>query len=288
MKIAAIAVVVMSAALGVASSLAAQIEPSDRELINDFTAAMVVSPTPLSLQAAQDAWRREYAERTASGEAAADLIAERREALTDGSARDVRISELLVPGPDRIERGCVTQALQGCNAFMGGYLRARDHVLHWQLQDGHTDEDGIRAGVVFLSHAGAARIGPLRPVAWGFDAARFDAPVLFNRGETLYIAVPGIHAGSGMGNADLLFRWTPGGAREMTQIDTWSWRDQLASRLPAGMTGQSVRMDYHEMFASMPLARESDGGCCATGGSALLSFDVEGDRLVVTDVQIRP
>ena len=134
-------------------------------------------------------------------------------------------------------------------------------------------------------------MGPTAPIAWSFDAARFDAPVLLSGpelGGAAYIAVPGVHAGSGSGNADVLFRWDFPDSRRLTQIDTWSWRDGLAERLPPGLDIlQGIRFDWPNMMAFTPLWQDGDGHCCGTGGTAILSFEIVGERLVLSDVSVR-
>ena len=41
------------------------------------------------------------------------------------------------------------------------------------------------------------------------------------------------------------------------------------------------------MVAFTPLWRDGDGHCCGTGGTAILSFGIEGDRLILSDVVVR-
>jgi len=134
-------------------------------------------------------------------------------------------------------------------------------------------------------------MGPMAPVAWSFDAARFDPPILLTGSEfdgAAYVVVPGARAGSGSGNADILFRWEPPHSYYLTQIDTWSWRDDLAGRLPPGLEIlQGLRFDWPEMLAFTPLWQDGDGACCGTGGTAILSFQIEGARLSLVDVTVR-
>ncbi len=259
----------------VGASDAQTLPPSLRQALD---AAVAASPTPKSVLADQADWQTSLAEPGVDREDAIGSRLERLQAIANRDRRLAAIRDVALPGPS-----CVVEALKGCSAFMGGWLASRGHVLHWQLQSGFTDADGGANGVVFLTGSGAR----LHPVAWGFDAARFDAPVLFGDGDQTYVAVPGIHGGSGAGNADLVFRWTPGADRELVQVDTWSWMDQLQTQLPAGLSGRSVRMDYHEMFATTPLWREQDGACCATGGTALLSFEIRDDVLTLTEVRVQ-
>lgn len=248
------------------------------------------TPLPLSLARDQADWRASHDELHESMDPADD-IQSRIEDLTAQAERDERLGAVVFPQPPALGRDCVATGLKGCSSPMGGYLALPEGGLQWQLQEGFTDENGISGGIVFIGDAGAARMGPTAPIAWSFDAARFDAPVLLTGpefGGGVYIAVPGIHAGSGSGNADVLFRWDAPDRRRLTQIDTWSWRDDLAERLPAGLeVWQGVRFDWPNMMAFTPLWQDGDGNCCGTGGTAILSFGIEGDRLVLSNITVR-
>ncbi|MDP2765605.1 MAG: hypothetical protein Q8O54_12305, partial [Brevundimonas sp.] len=213
------------------------------------------------------------------------------EDLTARAERDERLGAMVFRAPPVLGRDCVATGLQGCSSVMGGYLALRDGRLLWQLQEGFTEEGGISGGIVFFGDAGGARSGSTAPIAWSFDGARFDAPVLLSDpgfDGAAYIAVPGVRAGSGSGNADVLFRWDFPDSRRLTQIDTWSWRDSLAERLPPGLEIlQGIRFDWTNMMAVTPLWQDGDGHCCGTAGTAILSFEIAGDRLVLSDVSVR-
>jgi len=252
--------------------------------------AREATPLPLSLARDQAEWRADHAALPADLDPDADIAA-RIEQLTIQAGRDERLARTVFPAPPALGRDCVATGLKGCSSAIGGYLALGDSRLLWQVQDGYTDENGISGGVVFISDAGAARRGPTAPIAWSFDAARFEAPVLLTGpgfDGAAYIAVPGVHAGSGSGNADVLFRWDLPDSRRLTQIDTWSWREDLAERLPPGFgILQGFRLDWPEMLAFTPLWQDGDGACCGTAGTAVLSFQIEGDRLVLSDVTVR-
>lgn len=248
------------------------------------------TPLPLSLARDQADWVESHANLPESFDPADD-IQSRIEALTAQAERDERLSRTVFrDGAPVLGRECVVTGLKGCSSSMGGYIALDDGGLQWQVQEGYTDENGISGGIVFIGDAHAARFGPVAPVAWSFDGARFEAPVLLSGPEfdgKAYIAVPGIHAGSGSGNADVLFRWTPHASPELVQIDTWSWRDSLDEMLPEGLeVWQGVRFNWPNMMAFTPLWQDGDGNCCGTGGTATLSFRIEGDRLVLSDARV--
>ncbi len=252
--------------------------------------AREATPLPLSLARDQAEWRADHAELSDDMDPEADIQL-RIEDLTLQAERDERLGAMVFTTPPLLGRECVATGLKGCSSPMGGYLALRDGQLQWQLQDGFTEENGVSGGIVFFGDAGAARMGPVAPVAWSFDAARFSAPVLLTGPEfngAAYIAVPGIYAGSGSGNADALFRWDFPDSRSLTQIDTWSWWNDLAERLPEGLeVWQGVRFDWNNMMAVTPLWQDGDGACCGTAGTAILSFEIEGDRLVLGRITLR-
>ncbi|MDO9588889.1 MAG: hypothetical protein Q7J13_13265 [Brevundimonas sp.] len=249
-----------------------------------------VTPLPLTLARARAEWLESQAD-LPDGLDAADEIQSRIEALLIQAERDERMGGTILGGPPDLGRDCVVTGLQGCSSSIGGYLALGESRLLWQVQDGFTDEDGVSGGIVFIGDGGPARMGPTAPIAWSFDGAWFEAPVLLSGpgfGAAAYIAVPGIRAGSGSGNADVLFRWDLTDTRRLTQIDTWSWRDSLANGLPEGLEiWQGVRFDWPDMRAFTPLWQDGDGHCCGTGGTAVLSFEIDGDQLVLSDISVR-
>jgi len=266
--------------------------PTLAQVTEAFAATRSGSPVPLSLEADQAAWLADL--RQAENEnPQPDLMFEGRlQTLLQIRARDAGIRAMRVPGIEALSGDCITAVLDGCLASMGGHLKVRDgSVLYWQLQSGSTEETGITDGIILLSAIDAAP-GSLGPVAWSFEGARFDPPLLVSNSTEdgqVYVAVPGVHAGSGSHNADLLFRWTPASDRPLTQIDNWSWRDALDERLPPGLgVWQGVRFDYRELMAVTPLWAPDDGNCCPSGGWAILGFEIVGDRLVLDTVTLRP
>lgn len=249
--------------------------------------AEAATPLPLSLARDQADWRVRHAELTNGADRTED-VRSRVDALLARAVRDAGLGRTVFQTAPTLGRDCVATGLDGCSSPMGGYLALRDGRLQWQIQEGFTEETGVSGGIVFIGDAGAAAMGAVAPIAWSFDAARFDAPVLLEADGATYIAVPGVHAGSGSGNADLLFRWDAPDNRRLIQIDTWSWRDSLDDALPTGLElWRGVRFDWPNMMAVTPLWQAGDGHCCGTGGTAILSFAIEGERLVLSDVSVR-
>lgn len=273
--VAVLALSAVSSPVGAAPQAQAQAQAQDA-LDAAWREALAATPTPVSL--ARD--RSEAG--TITAEEAPDFIAQlQRDTAWDRSVAAVRTDAA------RLTRGCATPGLDGCTARQGGWLTAPSgEVLYWQIQKGSTDEDGTMEAVV-LFQPGAD--GALRPVGWA-RGGFYDAPVLIqdSEGAPLHVGVSGVFPGTGARNADLLYRWTPGAERPLAEIDTVSWRDGLAARLPAGLeVWKGVEMDYADLRASSPLWQANDANCCASGGSVWLSFSISEDRLVLDDVSVR-
>lgn len=268
-----------------ATPLAAQVPEPSAALGEAFEAALAASPTPRQLAAEQAEWRH-YRDLDEYGHGA-DGDEGRQRALVRLAARDQALGRIEATSPDAL-MSCVGETLTGCSSHAGGWLTSPDgDRLFWQLQAGVTDETGITGGFVLLTSGG---MGPLRPMVWAFEGYRYEPPTLVMSDGKLHIAVAGRMQGTGNGNADVIFRWDPVAARPLVQIDNWSWRDTLKDRLPAGLEvwkGVDIKYADGEIWAWTPLWREGDGNCCASGGSAGLSFRIENDVLVLDSVSVR-
>lgn len=248
-----------------------------------YQAALLRSPTPLSLRRDQAEYLRERAE-TPDAEVRLASDDDRLGRLLAAAEVDLRATTAAVPLEDAIGTCVDLGGIEGCRTTEGGWLVPREGPrLFWQIQAGFTAEDGGTAGIVFFTETS----GRLEPVAWAWQGSSYDAPRVFNGAGGLYIAVPGRSMGAGRGDADLIFRWTPAAERPLTQIDSWSWRDEVTTKLPGLHAYGRVRIDYDEMIALTEMFRDSDAGCCGTGGHALISFAIRGDRLAVSDAQLR-
>lgn len=243
--------------------------------------ARAASPTPGALAQSQADWTLGREEADPADRPHMDQ--ERAAWLSALTARDAALRAAR-PSVADLTMTCLPLGLMGCQVGQGGFLADGDgNLLYWQIAEGATEENGITDGIVFLVPEGEK----LRPVGWAADAARYSAPVLIAEGEDFYIAASGVSAGSGSGNMDTLFRWSPGASQPLTEIDDWSWRNTLQDQLPQGLeVWQGVTWNWPEMIALTPLWRDDDGNCCATGGSAVLSFEIQGDRLVLTRANV--
>lgn len=267
-------------ATGAADARAQPSSTSDLEVA--FEAARQVSPTPLSLDQDQAEWI-EYGDQTAEGRARRieDLTAR---AARDRAARDLRTT------PADLARACVPVILRDCHNVSGGYLAMQDGpTLYWQIQRGFTERDGVAGGFVLLQLE--ADGVTLRPVAWDFEGFVYQTPEWAEGSgdsqQGTFVAVAGVHDGTGAHNADVMFRLTDDPARPLVQIDNFTWRDTLDDHLPQGLeVWKGVRFFYGGLMAQTSLWRSNDANCCPTGGSAFLDFEIQDDRLNLERVDV--
>ena len=270
--------------MGAAAPALAQLPPPSAELNAAFEAARAASPTSPQLEADQRQWLH-YRALDEYGYGA-DGDEGRVQDLNSRAQRDQALREVTVPSPEALG-ACIGSALKGCSSRAAGWLSSPDgDRLFWQLQDGFTDENGITGGFMLLS---GGETGPVRPRAWAFEGYRYEAPTLLLVGGEMYVAVAGRMQGTGNGNADALFRWSPDAAEPLVQVDNWSWSEQLAERLPTGLEvwkGVDYRYADGEILAWTKLWQSNDGNCCPSGGEATLGFEIRDDVLVLGGVNV--
>lgn len=264
-----------------AAGAAAQPAATSSDLESAFEAARQVSPVPLSLD-------RDLAEWTEYGDHSAEGRARRLEDLTIRAARDRAAWDLRTTVAGLAE-ACVPIALRDCHTVAGGYVAQQDGpTLYWQVQRGFTEWDGVGGGFILLQME--ADGVTLRPVAWDFEGFVYQTPEWTAGSESnmdAYVAVAGVHDGTGAQNADVMFRLTGDAARPLAQIDNFSWRDTLDDHLPQGLeVWKGVRFFYGSLMAQASLWRSNDANCCPTGGEAFLDFEIRDDRLALTGVQV--
>lgn len=190
---------------------------------------------------------------------------------------------------------CLETVLHNCKVLTVGYLNAdqgdRDGepMLAWQTQTGFTPEDGVMGGFVLFQYAS----GKWTVLDSGFDGWRFSPPRL-NELDLLHIA--GYTGGTGAYNADRLYRWGDLGHAVYREgwkpVDMRAWFETIGEKLPAELEiwkGVQYAFDdpWSGIIARTDLWRPDDGNCCPTGGSAVIDFDIEDDRLVVKEVHYR-
>lgn len=178
--------------------------------------------------------------------------------------------------------GCIGAALDACRAPAAGFLTGPGgERLAWQVQEGSTSTAGVSSGIILF----AISNGVMAPIAWTFDAARFDPPTIFSSGGAVYVSAVGQRAGSGSGNADLLLRLD---GDRWSDIETESWQEALAVQLPDGLTvSRGVTYDWPELMATSPLWRDADALCCPSGGTATMDLAVQGSAVTLAALDVR-
>ncbi|HEX8301639.1 hypothetical protein [Sphingomonas sp.] len=168
-----------------------------------------------------------------------------------------------------------------CRVPMNGALRDPDgtHIL-WQLQAGSSEEDGIGMGAMLWDASGHAEP---RLIGWTFEGVWMETPRYSPEHQLLWVS--GRRAGTGNGNADMLFQRRGG---KWVEIELESWRDDLDRRLPKGYGAwHGVEYDLTSLAAATELWKDGDPNCCAGGGRADLRFEIAGTSLKLKDLSVQ-
>jgi hypothetical protein len=205
-----------------------------------------------------------------------DAIADYDRALAQGQTTRPTIKP-----PSAHGESCMSKWLdQGCTVPASGVLRHGDQVVHWQMMTGASGEDGVGSGII-LWHSKTP--GTAQLIGWSFDGVIFDPPRMTDSGM---IWVPGRRAGTGEGNADLLFAWDEASG-SWQDIDLESWQGTVQSKLPRGFgIWKGIDYDFNGMGGASKLWRDRDPNCCPSGGEATLDFAIEGRTLVLKSVDV--
>lgn len=179
--------------------------------------------------------------------------------------------------------GCIGTALLDCTAPSAGYASGPDgQRLAWQIQRGASAHAGVTAGLILFRIDGDL----LRPVGWSYEAVSFEAPTMFQRPDGLYVAAEGYRAGTGSGNADVLYRLD---GERWVEIEVEHWTLAFDEALPEGLgVWKGVDYDWPEMTAASPLWRDTDANCCPTGGEVAIDLGVRGTSLRLVGVTLSP
>lgn len=263
-----------------ATSAWAQEPPVLPEVATAYEAAMATSVTPRRLIDEQRDW---LAGRDANAVGEPNDIDRARiaelEARTvmDRAIRTATVTDTL-PGE------CLGPALLACTSPIGGYLADPNGIdLTWQMQrgllpDGETEGHGV---VVTAFDPGGQSV----PRVWVFGQAQRLPPQYVEREGRRFVVLPARH--DFLDDAeDVVFEWSDGA--RLKQVDTWSWRDDLAGRLPPGLTlPRNVAIDMSDLTARTPLWLGEGDTDEPDGGEATLRFVLEGDRLVLDMLRVR-
>lgn len=195
---------------------------------------------------------------------------------------------------DNIGTTCLQSQLDDCKVLTGGFLNVSDYgdnngapYLAWQTQFGSTDDDGVIGGFVLFTHDGT----DWTLLDSGFDGF-FQIPTLNSEG---LLHIPGYGQGTASFNTDRLYQGSTDTAVSAgwTRIDMDKWLNDIGPMLPAGLEiWKGVRYDFSNPWAGLTaqtsLWNADDGNCCPTGGSAVITLEVQDNALVATAVAHTP
>jgi len=193
------------------------------------------------------------------------------------------------PLPEDIDSVCLETILENCEVTASGRTSAFEGPsIAFQLQRGESAHNGLGGGVVLFADRG----GDWTLLATDFGGFEYEVPLLTARAMTL-LHVPGLVAGTGSINADLLFSydddedaWRP--------VDTESWKAEVGPLLPDGLEiWKGVDYDfadwyYAEYTARTELWRAGDANCCPSGGWAIIHFNIVDNVLLPVSVDHSP
>lgn len=113
----------------------------------------------------------------------------------------------------------------------------------------------------------------------------FYDPKLIRTPAGVLLHIPGFDTGTGNSNRERLYVWRKA---EWRLVDTTSWLDALARRLPKSLGAwKGVYPDYRTMKATTPLWRTNDGNALPTGGRAAIRLGWRGDKILLRSVSVR-
>jgi len=158
------------------------------------------------------------------------------------------------------------------------------HSFAYALYAFRTPEgSSMGARAVVFEHLDADRLRIL--FAPENDGGPFDTPKLIRTQAGILLHIPGFETGTGNFNSERLYIWRK---PEWRLVDTTTWLDTLAQKLPKGLgAGKGIYPDYRNMTATTSLWREGDSNAAPTGGSAAIGLGWKGDKIVLKSVQVR-
>lgn len=113
----------------------------------------------------------------------------------------------------------------------------------------------------------------------------FYDPKVIHAPAGVLLHIPGFDTGTGNFNRERLYVWRK---TEWRLVDTTSWLDASAKRLPKGLGAwKGVYPDYRTMKASTLLWRTNDGNASPTGGRAAIRLGWRGDKILLRSVSVR-
>ena len=182
---------------------------------------------------------------------------------------DVELAVTLDEAPRNLPASaCLYRTQAACSVTASGQIAALTlgTTLHWQLLALQPADGPATEMMVLFEQDGAVPNLLVSHQAEGY----FDPPVAVRDGDGKFLLqVPARNRG--LGSADILLKNSGAG---------WNWTtadrlmDDANRLLPAGFTLASpLVFNPRENSAFALVRRESDAGCCATGGVATVDFD---------------
>src|SRR5262249_43648578 len=93
----------------------------------------------------------------------------------------------------------------------------------------------------------------------------------------LLMMIPDRIAGTAAANEDIYYRW---GSRGWQRLETQSWLEDLAKRLPTGFgVWKGIVLDLERMKAGSAVWRGGGANCCPAGGRGWIEVAYPGEGL---------
>lgn len=161
---------------------------------------------------------------------------------------------------------CLFQTAAQCSPSAYGFIPSLQQggSLVWQLM-GIQPKDGPQIEMLVIVER--PDDGPPNVLAARQTEGWYGVPqVIEDSTDLLMIHASGRTGGTGAGNVDIVLTRHKQG---WTTFDVDSLLEQASAMLPAGFSlAGGSHFNFREMHAYVPVKRQSDGGCCATGGMA--------------------
>ncbi|OCC23560.1 hypothetical protein MB02_10290 [Croceicoccus estronivorus] len=203
----------------------------------------------------------------------------------EGNCSSTEILQAIAFAPDKLpapEPRCFYRTQARCHVIATGRIQATAMTVVWQHMT-LSPPDGPIMEMMVLGEQ--TETHDVKLIGASQVDGYFSPPDLVADDENLLlIHVPGVRAGSGAGNADLVLKYTDDGWQG---VDLSYWAEQVNTLLPQGLSiHNSARLDLREMHASSPVWRDSDGNCCATGGTVQIDFTLDGNVLIASRIAL--
>lgn len=269
-----LALVATTSACNVRKPDAAAPTPVAQTLEEAYLQALALSPLPYEVERDQQVWTG----------AAVDMRFSEQNYLVSLQARirqDQKAGAVRTK-PEALDT-CIDVVMMGCEVTSAGFLSAGDQGrLWWQIQTGFTEEDGVGGGLIVFEETIESE---LKPILWTFEGAQYETPSLERQGDRDWLLiVPGISRGTGSGDMTVMMLWRDSRWRP---VDT-NWQSRVGDQLKGMEVWHQPRWAFPRLVASSPLWRPGDAGCCGTGGTADMEFDIIDERLTLIEANISP